>query len=233
MVVTFEQLRSGGRRLGRLFESRRSRWGELRCREVRQVADFEKPVVVELGIEFVVELLLFLLPYGAEQMNLPHNFWLGLGCWVFGIAIAIRMFWIFPAWAKRFTRLEKSLISFIFLGLFVLLAYKPVQTDNGNRNGNSSSQPSGTTWPQDSKTPPLLSTSRGHLPFKNIFPNGMITSARTVGHRLGAGRQMGSPYPYRGVGCKPIDNWRRLRRFFRRAKCQGIQRIKRNDRQDW
>jgi hypothetical protein len=38
------------------------------------MADTTRPVVLELGIEFVVELLLFLYPYGAEQMNLPHNF---------------------------------------------------------------------------------------------------------------------------------------------------------------
>jgi NhaP-type Na+/H+ or K+/H+ antiporter len=72
---------------------------------------------IELGIEFVVELLLFLYPYGAEQMNLPHNFWLGLGCWVIGTAIAIRMFWIFPVWTHRLTRLEKGLIAFILVGV--------------------------------------------------------------------------------------------------------------------
>ena len=54
------------------------------------------PISVELGIEFLCELLLFLYPYGADQMNLPRNFWVGLGCWVFGAAIAVRMFWIFP-----------------------------------------------------------------------------------------------------------------------------------------
>jgi len=41
-----------------------------------------RPIYIELGIEFLSELLLFLYPFGAEQMNLPHNFWLGLGCWI-------------------------------------------------------------------------------------------------------------------------------------------------------
>lgn len=42
------------------------------------MAESTKPIFAELGIEFVVEWLLFLYPYGAEQMNLPHNFYLGL-----------------------------------------------------------------------------------------------------------------------------------------------------------
>jgi len=98
------------------------------------MADSNKPFVVELSIEFVVELLLFLYPYGAEQMNLPHNFFLGLGCWISGAAIAIRMFWIFPVWTHRLTRLEKGLISFIVLGLFVAGFYKPVVKAYGKRN---------------------------------------------------------------------------------------------------
>ena len=89
---------------------------------------------IELGIEFVVELLLFLYPYGAEQMNLPHNFWLGLGCWVIGTAIAIRMFLIFPVWTHRLTRLEKGLIAFILVGAFVAAFYRPVMMAYGKRN---------------------------------------------------------------------------------------------------
>jgi hypothetical protein len=85
-----------------------------------------KPVVVELGIELLVEFLLFLLPYGAEQMGLPHNFWFGLGCWIVGAAIAIRMFWIFPWWDARLSRLQKSLISLVFVGIFVGIFHEPV-----------------------------------------------------------------------------------------------------------
>lgn len=80
----------------------------------------------ELGIEFVVEILLFLLPYGAEQMELPHNFWLGALCWLAGIAIGIRMFWIFPLWSRHFTPLAKGVIAFVFIALFVSYFYQPV-----------------------------------------------------------------------------------------------------------
>jgi hypothetical protein len=99
--------------------------------------DSKKPVVVELGIEFVVELLLFLYPYGADQMNLPHNFWLGLGCWIVGTAIAIRMFWIFPAWSSRLTRLEKGLLSLIATAALVAVFYGPVVAAYGKRNRDS------------------------------------------------------------------------------------------------
>jgi hypothetical protein len=82
-----------------------------------------KPIFVELGIEFLVELLLFFYPYGAEQMNLPHNFWLGFGCWVFATAIAVRMFWIFPT---RLTHLKKGLIAFLCVGVFAWAVHEPV-----------------------------------------------------------------------------------------------------------
>jgi len=90
------------------------------------MADSDKPVVVELGIEFVVELLLFLYPFGAEQMNLPHNFWLGLGCWIVGTTIAIRMFWIFPLWAKRLSPPTKSIVAVLCVAGLIWLFYKPV-----------------------------------------------------------------------------------------------------------
>lgn len=92
---------------------------------------------LELGIEFAAEFLLFLYPYGAEQMSLPHNFWLGLGCWILGTAIAIRMFWIFPVWTHRLSRLEKGLIAFILVGLFVASFYKPVVTAYGKHNAEA------------------------------------------------------------------------------------------------
>jgi hypothetical protein len=85
-----------------------------------------KPVVVELGIELLVEFLLFLLPYGAEQMGLPHNFWFGLGCWIVATAIAIRMFWISPWWDTRLSRLQKSLLSLVFVAILVGIFLEPV-----------------------------------------------------------------------------------------------------------
>jgi hypothetical protein len=93
-----------------------------------------KPVLVELKIEFVVELLLFLYPYGAEQMNLPHNFWLGLSCWIVATAIAIRMFWIFPRWVPQRTVLEKSLITAILVVGFSVMLHKPVLRAYRSRN---------------------------------------------------------------------------------------------------
>lgn len=88
-------------------------------------AETPKPII-ELGIEFIVELLLFLYPYGADQMDLPHNFWLGLGSWILGTIIAIRMFWIFPLWAKRLSPFHKSLIAGLFVVGFCAVFYKPV-----------------------------------------------------------------------------------------------------------
>jgi hypothetical protein len=84
-----------------------------------------KPLT-ELGVEFVVELLLFFYPYGAEQMGLPHNFWLGLGCWVVATMIAVRMFWIFPLRSHKLSRLEKGLIALLLVGGFIWVFFEPV-----------------------------------------------------------------------------------------------------------
>jgi hypothetical protein len=96
--------------------------------------EYKKPVLIELGIELLVELLLFLLPYGAEQMDLPHSFWLGLLCWLCAVAIAVRMFWIFPLWVPHRTELEKGLIVFVGVGLFCAIFYSPVVTAYKKRN---------------------------------------------------------------------------------------------------
>jgi hypothetical protein len=93
--------------------------------------------MLELGIEFLAELLLFLYPYGADQMGLPHNFWLGLGCWIVGTAIAIRMFWIFPIWADFLSNLTKVIIAAVLVGVFVWAFYKPVRIAYGKRNSES------------------------------------------------------------------------------------------------
>jgi len=115
----------------------------------------ENKTTIELGIEFVIELLLFLYPYGAEQMGLPHNFWLGLSCWFFGTIIAIRMFWIFPVWSSRLTKLEKALISFIMVGLFVLTFYRPVMKAYEKRNISEETQkPSPSPQEKPKQEPP-------------------------------------------------------------------------------
>ena len=97
-------------------------------------SESSQPVVIELGVEFVVDLLLFAFPYGAEQMNLPHSFWLGFGCWVVGIAVAIRMFWIFPLWTHRLSSLEKGLLAFILTSAFVMAVYRPINSAYVKRN---------------------------------------------------------------------------------------------------
>jgi hypothetical protein len=155
------------------------------------MVDAGKPVVVELGIEFVVELLLFLYPYGADQMNLPHNFWLGLGCWVVGTAIFIRMFWIFPAWAHRLTKLEKGLIAFILVAGFIAAFYKPVLTAYAKRNGETEiklmSPPTEKDHAPESATPPKVTpipTARPRKERPSIFTNPVI-SATTPSNSLG------------------------------------------------
>lgn len=102
------------------------------------MADSGKPVGPELTADFFFTLLFFFIPYGAEQMNLPHLFFIGLGCWVIAIAIVIRMFWIFPLWAKHLSQFRKGLIALVFIGVFVTLFYKPVMT--AYRNGDVKGQ---------------------------------------------------------------------------------------------
>lgn len=58
--------------------------------------EFPKHHKLELGIELCLELAIALYQLGAEQMDLPHNFWIGLVSWTVATGLAIRMFWIFP-----------------------------------------------------------------------------------------------------------------------------------------
>jgi hypothetical protein len=80
----------------------------------------------EFGIEFIFALLSFLYPYGADQMGLPHNFSVGVVCWLVGTGVVVRMVWNSPLWNLKLTILEKSLISFIVVAAIVLLAYRPI-----------------------------------------------------------------------------------------------------------
>lgn len=93
----------------------------------------DKSYLPELGIGLVVDILLFLFPYGAEQMNLHHVFWLGVVCWIVGIVIAVRMFWIFPLWRYRSPR-GKAALAAILLLLFATAVYRPVAEAYRNRN---------------------------------------------------------------------------------------------------
>jgi hypothetical protein len=149
------------------------------------MAEPNKPIVIELSIELFAELILFLYPHGAEQMNLPHNFWLGLALWLIGTAIAVRMFWIFPVWASRLSRLEKALISFIAVSVFALAVYNPVLAAYEKRNGEpeANSLPTQSidkpTGPDASVSgiKPLSKTAPSKPPHKqtNPVPNGPAT----------------------------------------------------------
>lgn len=130
--------------------------------------------VVELSIEFAVELLLCLYPFGAEQMGLPHNFWVGLISWVIGTAIAIRMFWIFPAWSHRLSRLEKGLIAFIGTAFLMAVFYRPIAAAYKRRNGEVLSLP-----PAPVSTP--------------AHPIGPSTPETASGNQRGAARKRTGP----------------------------------------
>jgi hypothetical protein len=90
--------------------------------------DARQSRTLELSLEFLVELLLFLYPYGADQMGLPHNFWIGLASWVIGIVIGIRFFWIFPLWNQKIQPTWKSVIAAIVVICFITVAWNPVLT---------------------------------------------------------------------------------------------------------
>jgi Trypsin-like peptidase domain len=152
--------------------------------------------LLELGIEFLAELLLFLYPYGADQMGLPHNFWLGLGCWVVGTAIAIRMFWIFPVGVNRWSHTLKFLVSIVFVVVLVMIFFKPIATAYHKRGPEeavptvavpSSRVPSSQSQP--AQAPPSSATQK-HIPNKTkqvpstqrgaVSENGSTNTAGTI-----------------------------------------------------
>lgn len=56
----------------------------------------------EITVELLLEVLIFTVEFSTEQMDMPHNFYLGLFCLVFGVGLAIRILYIalfvFPLW---------------------------------------------------------------------------------------------------------------------------------------
>jgi hypothetical protein len=80
---------------------------------------------LELGVEFCLELAIVLYQLGAEQMDLPHNFWVGLACWIVGLGTGLRMLWIFPPF-ERIRWPTKALASILIAGLFVRVMWTPV-----------------------------------------------------------------------------------------------------------
>lgn len=113
----------------------------------------QKPIK-ELSVEFLVGLLLVLYPHGAAQMGLPHFFSIGLVCWVLATGIAVRIFWIFPAWSNRLSKLEKSLISFILVAMFVAIFYWPVLGAYRKHNLEAKQQ----ALPVQERTPPVATS---------------------------------------------------------------------------
>ena len=107
----------------------------------------------KFGFEFLAALLLFFWPYGADQMGINRNFWFGFGSWVAAIAILIRMFWISP-WSAGFSRLERGLISFIFVACFVFIFYKPVLTAYGKQHADTEGKGTPSGQGQAEKVPP-------------------------------------------------------------------------------
>lgn len=79
----------------------------------------------KLSFQFVFALLSFLGPFGAEEMNFPHIFWIGLLCWIIALGILIRVIWILLSRSNRLSRQIKILIIFIAIILVCVIAYKP------------------------------------------------------------------------------------------------------------
>ena len=83
-------------------------------------AESKKRRSVEVGIEFCIEFLLALYQFGREQMDFPHDYWVGLFCWLFAIALGIRILWIIPG-LEPLGWLWKALISTVLVLGFVRL----------------------------------------------------------------------------------------------------------------
>jgi hypothetical protein len=80
---------------------------------------------LELGIEFCLELAIGLYQLGAEQMDLPHNFWVGLVLWIAATALALRMLWIFPGIERLNPKLKVAIAS-VAVALLVFTTRTPV-----------------------------------------------------------------------------------------------------------
>lgn len=127
--------------------------------------DKKRPVAAELSIELILGILLVLYPYGADQMGLPHNFWVGVCCWIAATALGVRMFWIFPLRSWRLTTLEKGLVSFIALAAFALVFRQPV-LDAYHRQGAPHAETAGAVSAAHRAIPPVLSNDQPVTPPK-------------------------------------------------------------------
>jgi hypothetical protein len=82
----------------------------------------------------------------------------------------IRMFWIFPAWTDRLSRLEKGLIAFIIAGVFVAVFYMPVVGAYRRRNGEAGTK---------SQEPPAVDRKPPATSAPNVQP---IPAAKPTKH---------------------------------------------------
>jgi hypothetical protein len=107
---------------------------------------------VELGIEFCLELAIALYQLGAEQMDLPHSFRIGLTLWVLATVLALRMFWILP-WIEKLPSWVKIATATIGVAVLVAFAWSPVEHAY-NKKG---------IQPEDSlQKPSVQQTNRGN-----------------------------------------------------------------------
>ena len=146
-------------------------------------------LALELSVELVFALGAFLGPYGAEEMGLPHNFGMGLGCWIIGWAIIIRAFWIFP-WSRRFSRLEKSLIALIATAVITAIFYRPVLHAYGKRDGAPAPVP-------NTKAPPVGPALQKEAPAiaPATKPPNAATKHKSHARQLAPGQQPAAPRP--------------------------------------
>lgn len=128
---------------------------------------------LELGIEFCLELAIGLYQLGAEEMDLPHNFGIGLSLWVAATALAVRIFWIFP-WVERWPRWIKATVATIAVLLLVVFAWSPVQHAYNKKQGGSQEK-------DTKQNPPVQQTNQGEGNTNLNAPNnqGMIIIGRS------------------------------------------------------
>lgn len=134
------------------------------------MAEAPKKHYLELGIEFCLELAIGLYQLGAEQMDLPHNFWVGLALWVAATALAVRMFWIFPA-IERLNPRVKGVIAAAGIIALIFTSWTPVT--NAYRKGRKPEVAAGPSDPQQSPPTSVNQNSQGstNSPNTNVVGN--------------------------------------------------------------
>lgn len=89
-------------------------------RTPRPITNRRKP---ELSVDSFIAIVVFILPFGMEQMGIPKSFVVGLVSWAAGIALIFRVFWIT---ASKLTRLVRTLAICAAACVVIFVAYTPV-----------------------------------------------------------------------------------------------------------